>query len=245
MPEPLFVLLQLASALAGLLDATVGGGGFILIPFMVFTGSAIQLAIGTSRLIFLMDSFSAVVGHARRGNIDYRLALAYSITSVAFVPVGAYVTAEAAPETVSTVFGLFMLAMLALVVWKPKFGLVDRRPTGVLPSLAAGSLIGFMIGLLGGGVGVLIIFALVLVSGTTILLASGTSQVIVWLSNVVALAAYYGRGLVDLRLGLILGLAALVGAQAGVVLAHRAGNRLLRILLIALTLASAVKLLLA
>lgn len=242
--EPTFILLLFSALLAGMLDATVGGGGFIIIPYLVFTGSSIQLAIGTSRLMFLMDSFSAVVGHAIKRNIDYKIALVYCIPAVVGAPAGAFLTSTTPSEVISKVFGFFMIGMLMLILYKPRFGLEDRRPGRLMPSLVAGLIIGFMIGLLGGGVGILIIIALVFVSGTTMLLASGTSQVIVWVANIVALAAYYHNGFVDVKLGLILGAMSLVGAQIGVFVAHKVGNRWLRVLLIALTAVSAVKLLL-
>ena len=238
-----FILLLLSSILAGGLDATVGGGGFVLIPFLVFLGSPIQLAIGTSRVIFLMDSFSAVVGHARKRSIDYKIAFCYSIPALLGAPIGAHITSVSSPETISKIFGFFMLAMLFLIASKPNFGLKNRKSRGLIPSLLAGFFIGFMIGLLGGGVGVLIIIALVFISGTTVLLASGTSQVIVWITNIVALVAYYSKGLVDLKLGLILGVMAIIGAQLGVIVAHKVGNRWLRILLIVITITAAIKLL--
>jgi uncharacterized membrane protein YfcA len=242
--EPTFVLLLLSALLAGILDATVGGGGFIIIPFFVFTGSSIQLAIGTSRLIFLLDSFSAVLGHARKRNIDYRVALSYTIPSVIGAPIGAYLTSITSSSVISRVFGLFMLAMLLLIACKPDFGLKDKRSKGLLPSLIAGLLIGFMIGLLGGGVGILIIMLMVFVSGTTVLLASGTSQVVVWLTNIVTLIAYQQKGFVDVKMGLILGFVAFLGAQLGVLVAHKVGNIWLRRLLMAVTVVSALKLLL-
>jgi len=238
------VLLALFAVLAGMLDATVGGSGLILIPFLVFTGDSIQLAIGTSRLIFLMDSFSAMLGHAAKKNIDWKLAAYYSIPSMLAAPVGAYVTSVTSSEVISKLFGVFMLAMLALILARPGAGVSDKRSMRVFPSVLAGFGIGFMIGLLGGGVGILIIMALVFVSGTTMLLASGTSQVIVWMTNIVALAAYYNSGLVDVKTGFILGVMAFLGAQLGVVVAHKAGNRWLKILLAVLSLASALKLLL-
>jgi uncharacterized membrane protein YfcA len=244
MPELGFLLLLASAFIAGIFDATVGGGGFVLIPHMAFSGIPIQMAIGTSRLIFLMDSLSALVGHALRRNIDYKIGTAYSIAAMAAAPVGAYVTATSNPENISRLFGLFMLVMLAVIARKPEFGMEDKRSIKLIPSLACGLVIGFMIGLLGGGVGVLIILALVFVSGMPMLLASGTSQLIVWTANIITLLAYYSSNLVDINLGLSLGASALVGAQFGVHIAHKVGNKGLRIALILLTLASGLKLVL-
>jgi hypothetical protein len=190
-----------------------------------------------------MDSFSALVGHSLRRNVDYPTALLYCIPAVAAAPLGAYVTSASASFFVSRLFGAFMLAIILLVVLRPRFGLGGGRSLGVFPSMASGFFVGFMLGLLGGGVGILIVLSLVYVSGFTVLSASGTSQLIVWVTNIVVLAAYLHTGLVELEMGFMLGLAASAGAQAGVAFAHRLGNGRLMALLVALTVFSAVKLL--
>lgn len=236
--------LVVAAFIGGVLDATVGGGGFLVIPAIVFSGSVMQYAIGTSRLIFLMDSGSAMLGHARRSNIDYKLAATYGVFSIAGTQFGAYVSKSLPSAMLAKVFGFFMLAMLLAIILQPRMGLEKKAPKSRILAIPAGLLMGFLIGLFGGGVGVLIIVALVLISGATLLSASGTSQVIVFMSNVFALAAYYAYGLVDLKLGLLMGVAAFFGAQAGVQLAHRYGSGWLRMMLVAVTLASSVKLIL-
>ncbi|MDD5112360.1 MAG: sulfite exporter TauE/SafE family protein, partial [Candidatus Altiarchaeota archaeon] len=174
--EPSFMLLACSAFIAGVLDATVGGGGLILIPHMAFLGGSLRAAIGTSRVVFIMDSLSAVIGHLKKGNVDRNIALHYSLASVAAAPFGAYITARSPPELTARLFGVFIIAILALIAWKPRAGLEDRRSGKTLPSLAAGLLSGFMIGLLGGGVGVLLVLLMVFASGATFLLASGTSQ---------------------------------------------------------------------
>jgi uncharacterized membrane protein YfcA len=189
--DSVFTLLCLAAFAAGALDATVGGGGFLLIPAMVFSGTPIAAAIGTSRVVFFLDSFSGFIGHARRGNVDYRIGLTYCALSLVGAQVGAAVTASVSGELMEKAFGFFMLAVLTVFALKPKAGLCDmreRRPSW--RNIPAGFFIGFMMGLFGVGVGVLLMLSLVLVSGTSILLASGTQQLIVWLTNVSAILAY-------------------------------------------------------
>jgi uncharacterized membrane protein YfcA len=242
--DAVFFGIVVASFFAGVLDATVGGGGFILIPALVFAGNPIAAAIGTSRVVFLLDSFSAFVGHARKRNVDYKIGAMYCVLSVVGAQLGAAVTSKAPADFMGEAFGFFMLAMLFAFMLKPKMGLSDLwKKRGVWVNLPAGFFVGFMIGLFGGGVGVLLMLSLILVSGTTVLLASGTQQLVVWVTNISAVYAYHRYGLVDYNVGLILGFVALVGAQAGVYIAHKVGDRNLRLMLYAVTLASAAKLL--
>jgi len=239
------ILLCAGSLLAGVLDATVGGGGFIVIPALVFLGYPIAAAIGTSRIIFFLDSGSALVGHARKRNILWRTAALYCVLAVFAAQAGAHYTANTDSALMERLFGLFMVATIILFAVKPKMGLTDLRHTkGWTCGALAGAFIGFLIGFFGGGVGSIIIIALVMVSGLTVLQASGTSQLIVWVANISAIIAYWRLGLMDVRLGIILGACAFAGAQAGVYVAHRIGNARLKQLLFAVASVSAVKLLL-
>ncbi len=242
--EPLTLgLLVTCAFIAGIFDATVGGGGFILIPFLAFTGLTIQLAIGTSRLIFLMDSFSALVGHAGKKNIDCKTALTYVVASVFGAQLGAYATSHLPNGTMSLLFGLFMLSMLFLIIFNKNFGITDkRRMKRQIFNIPTGFFVGFLIGMFGGGVGIVIIILLVFVSGLTMLHASGTSQLVVFVTNISAIFAYWSYDLIDFKLGFVLGVAAMLGAQAGVVVAHKVGNEWLRRILILVTVVSALKL---
>jgi len=191
-----------------------------------------------------MDSFSAFVGHARRRNVDYKIGFTYCVLSLVGAQFGALLTASAPAVLLQKAFAFFMLSMLIVFLLKPKMGLRDRRAGRSLwGGVFAGLFIGFMIGLFGGGVGVLLILCLVFVSGTTVLLASGTQQLIIWVTNFSAIYAYHRFGLIDYRLGVSLGFFALVGAQLGVRVAHAIGNNNLRRMLFIVVVASALKLL--
>lgn len=111
-----------------------------------------------------------------------------------------------------------------------------------LLSLGAGVVVGFAVGLLGGGGSVLAVPLLVYVVGLgSVHLAIGTSAVAVCLLSLRSLWAHWRADNVRWKIGLIFGAAGVAGAVAGASLAKIVGGRHLLILLGVLMIAVAVR----
>ena len=78
----LFLLLGLGGAV-GFLSGTFGvGGGFLLTPLLIFIGIPPPVAVATQAPQILASSFSGVLGHLRRGNVDVRMGIVLIIGGV-------------------------------------------------------------------------------------------------------------------------------------------------------------------
>ena len=107
-----------------------------------------------------------------------------------------------------------------------KYG--DRR---ILPLATLGLTAGFIGGLLGIGGGVIIVPALVLALGFSQHLAQGTSLTALFMMSFVGTAAYLVNGQCNPLLGLQMGVGGAIGALIGTKVAHRARGRTLRLVL--------------
>jgi uncharacterized membrane protein YfcA len=75
----LFLLLGLGG-LIGFLSGIFGvGGGFLLTPLLIFVGIPPPVAVGTQAPQILAASFSGMLAHMRRGNVDIRIGLVLAI----------------------------------------------------------------------------------------------------------------------------------------------------------------------
>ncbi|MCB9991241.1 MAG: sulfite exporter TauE/SafE family protein [Rhodospirillales bacterium] len=64
----------LLGALVGFLSGVFGvGGGFLTTPFLIFMGLPPAVAVGTQASQLVAASFSGVLGHWKRGNVDVKL----------------------------------------------------------------------------------------------------------------------------------------------------------------------------
>lgn len=72
--RPFMLLVVAAGVVVGVGAAFTGlGGGFLMVPLLLFLGFPAQKAVGTSFLAILIISISALVAHNRLANVDYRV----------------------------------------------------------------------------------------------------------------------------------------------------------------------------
>ncbi|HEX5581356.1 MAG TPA: sulfite exporter TauE/SafE family protein [Gemmatimonadaceae bacterium] len=213
----------LCAALVGLSLGLLGGGGSILtVPIFVYVlGYAAKPAIAMTLPVVGTASLVGAVGHWRDGNVELRTALLFGAVAMT----GAFAGARAS-ELVSGTVQLATLGVVMLVAAVAMLrGRRERAPTtaraGSLPVLLGAAVaVGLLTGFVGIGGGFLVVPALVLLAGTTMKQAVGTSLVVIAMNSAAGFAGYLGR--VDVPWGF---LAAFTLVAVGGILA---GTRLVR-----------------
>jgi len=106
------VLVGIAAAFTGL------GGGFLMVPLLLFFGYAAQKAMGTSFLAILMISISAVLAHNKLQNIDYKVAVFLGIGGVIGAQVGARLIEHVSTGQFKRVFAVVLVGLAAYLFFK-------------------------------------------------------------------------------------------------------------------------------
>ena len=89
----LFLLLGLGGAV-GFLSGVFGvGGGFLMTPLLILLGIPPAVAVATQASQILASSFSGVIAHMRRGNVDVRMGIVLVIGGVAGSALGVWLFA--------------------------------------------------------------------------------------------------------------------------------------------------------
>ncbi len=227
-------LLALASGvLVGFSLGLVGGGGSILaVPLMVYVVGVpnAHVAIGTSAVAVAVNAAVNLSGHARRGNVRCACALVFAAAGIAGAFGGSVLGKMLEGQKLLALFALLMLLIAALML-KSRAHIGDGEvklnwsnfPALVGLGLATGTLSGFF----GIGGGFLIVPALMLATGMSILCAVGSSLVAVTAFGATTAASYAWSGLIIWKLaGLFVagGVAGgLLGGRLAGVLAVRRG----------------------
>jgi len=74
------ILLVLLGMVVGILSSGSGlGGGFLVVPLLIFLGHEAKIAVGTSFVFILMVAMSSVLAHYRLGNIDIKTGLVMAL----------------------------------------------------------------------------------------------------------------------------------------------------------------------
>lgn len=106
--------------LDGFLVGMVGaGGGFLVVPALVFLGR-LQMteAIGTSLMVISMKCFAGYIGHASHAHIDLHLTLLVTVSAVLGSFAGGF-CADFLPQAVlRKAFAIFVLVIGTLQLWK-------------------------------------------------------------------------------------------------------------------------------
>ncbi|MDO0911907.1 TSUP family transporter [Streptomyces sp. DT2A-34] len=230
------VLLCVTAALAGWVDAVVGGG-LLQVPALLiaFPHLAPAYALGTNKAVGVVGTSAAAVTYARRAAIDVRLAAGLGSVAALAAVAGAFFAAGVNSEVLRPVI-MVLLAVAAFVVLKPQFG---QRPGGavtrqrVLAAVAVvGAGIGFYDGLLGPGTGTFLVIGLVAVLSMDMVMASATAKVVNVGTNLGALAMFTYQGTVLWALAPFMALFNLAGASVGARMALKRGSGFVRAVLL-------------
>jgi uncharacterized protein len=197
-------VLGLASgALVGFSLGLVGGGGSILaVPLMVYVVGVPDphVAIGTSAIAVAANAAVNLSNHARGGTVRWSCALPFAAAGMIGALIGSTFGKMIDGEKLLALFSVLMLAIAVLMLkTRSRVGLPDVRmdwsnlPAIVGLGLATGTLSGFF----GIGGGFLIVPALMLATGMSIMNAVSSSLVAVTAFGLTTAASYAWSGLIS------------------------------------------------
>jgi uncharacterized membrane protein YfcA len=218
------VLVLIAIGLAGgILSGAFGvGGGIVLVPLLVnFAGLDQRRAAATSLLAILPTSIAGSITYLANGEVDL---LAAGVIAVGAI--GGSILGSALLKRLPLVWLRWMFIVL-LVIVAVRLALIepargeplDFTIPVALVYLAIGLVMGIASGLFGIGGGVIAVPSLVALLGVSDLIAKGTSLLVMIPTSITGTVANAQNRLVDLRTGLIVGVAAAGASVAGAFIA--------------------------
>ncbi|BAV65999.1 TSUP family transporter [Sphingobium cloacae] len=242
-PETIAFLMA-AGLMAGLIDAMAGGGGLITLPALMAAGVPPVGAVATNKLQSSLGTFGACVAYARAGHMDlksYRWPVIAAFTGSVG---GAWLVQRVDPSILAGLMPALLIAIAAYFTFSPKVSEMDRHQRvgmGLLGLLIGG--IGFYDGFFGPGAGAFYTTVFLALGGLSLLRATAQTKAANFASNLAGLLTMMAGGHVLWIAGLAMAAANIVGAQIGARLAMRFGSRLIRPLLIVMSLALTAKML--
>ncbi|WP_297334240.1 sulfite exporter TauE/SafE family protein [Flavobacterium sp.] len=107
----------------GLLAGAVGaGGGFLIIPALVFlAGMPMKKAVGTSLFIIAIQSLAGFAGEAIGKSIDWQFLIPFTAVAIAGIFIGITASKKIEGAKLKTGFGYFVLLMGVYIIIKELF----------------------------------------------------------------------------------------------------------------------------
>ena len=243
--DTLTLLLTAAAFIAGIIDSIAGGGGMITIPALLLAGIPPVEALGTNKLQGLFGSSSATIAYARKGHVNIKEQWPEALASLIGSVFGALLATVLPVDIMRAALPILLIAIAVYFAIKPSLGDVDRarRIGPFLFGVTLVPLISFYDGLFGPGTGSFFMLAFVALAGFGVLKATAHTKLLNCASNVGGFATFAAVGVINWKIGICMGVAQFIGAQIGASLAMKVGSRIIKPLLIVVSLALAVRLL--
>jgi uncharacterized membrane protein YfcA len=215
-------LLGLGSgALVGFSLGLVGGGGSILaVPLMVYVVgvSNPHVAIGTSAIAVAANAAVNLGNHARGGNVHWSCALVFAAAGIAGALGGSMLGKRVDGHNLLAMFAMLML-VIAVLMLKTRARVGETRvaisAANTPALLGLGLVTGTLSGFFGIGGGFLIVPALMLATGMSIMSAISSSLVAVTAFGLTTALSYAWSDLISWSLALVFVVGGIVGGIAG------------------------------
>lgn len=231
-------VISLASALAGFVDAIVGGGGLILVPamFAVFPTAQPATLFGTNKSAAVWGTAIATWQYSRRVHIGWSSMLPGVVAAILGAFVGAYAVTVINPDFLRKLLPVILLGVLLYTLAKKDMGREHvPRYRGLHEQVitsAVGLVIGCYDGFFGPGTGSFFVFLFVRLLGYDFLHASVNAKLLNLATNLSALLLFTLKGHVWWHFAIPLALANVLGSMLGTWMALRHGTGFIRIIFI-------------
>ena len=245
MLEPwVYPTLTAVAVLTGFIDAIAGGGGLIMMPALLFTGIPPLQALATNKLQSMFGTMMAMINYGRSGLIEWRRNLPSVFLVFAGAAAGCLVVQTIEARWLNLIIPVLLMAVALYVLLSPRMTDEDAHhrvtSTGYAP---IGGAIGFYDGFFGPGTGTFFTTSLVALRGYGLTKATALTKLLNWTSNIASVALFAWGGHMLWLLGLCMAAGAMLGGWLGSHTAMKFGARLIRPLLVAISLAMTGRLL--
>ena len=106
------LLMPVLGVLVGIGAAFTGlGGGFLMVPILLFTGYSAHKAVGTSFLAILVISISALVTHNKLANVDYKVGILLGLGGIVGAQIGARLLQHVSTAHFKKIFACILVGL--------------------------------------------------------------------------------------------------------------------------------------
>ena len=241
-----WAVLTIGAAVAGWVDAVIGGGGLVLIPLILAVAPQLApaTALATNKVAAVSGTASAAVTLVKKVRPPKGELIRMGLTALVCSGLGATAVALMDKDVMRPVIIVLMVAVGVFVAFRPDFGSGDgdgiRGGWRTWAALGAVAAIAFYDGIFGPGTGMFLIMAFTAIFSQNFLTSAAMAKVVNTCTNVGALVVFIAGGHVEWALALVLAVANIAGAQLGARTVLGGGAKFIRYALLTLVVVMSV-----
>lgn len=104
------ITLAIVGLVVGILSSGTGlGGGFVVVPLLIFLGREAKLAVGTSFIFVLLVAISSLTAHYRLGNLDIKTGLILALGGIIGAQIGPQVLQHISDQNFKRMFSVLLV----------------------------------------------------------------------------------------------------------------------------------------
>lgn len=232
--------------LAGLLAGMFGvGGGILIVPGLVMgAGMTQRLAHGTSLAAVVPISIASLASYTVNDNVDWNVGIWLAIGAVVGAVIGTKLLDVLPHRTLGLLFAAVLLASaIRLFIATDADGRTSMTVAMALSLLLIGLVTGILAGLLGVGGGIVMVPAMILLFKVPPAIAKGTSAFVIIPTAIMGTWRNRAKRNTHIKAALVIGVAGIVTAAIGGVIADRMSDDVSNVLFASLLTIVAVRLL--
>lgn len=239
------VLLGGVGVLAGFVDAVAGGGGLITIPALLSAGLPPVGALATNKAQSIVGTSMAAWTYWRKGYVSILSLVPAIAAAFAGSFLGAVILKQVDTSALEIAVPIAIIAVALYFTLSPSIKDIDGAARLKFATFVPvfGFIIGFYDGLFGPGTGSFLILIFVALFGLSAARASAHTKVLNVTSNFAALTLFIFAGDVVWPVAAVMAAGQLIGGYLGAITGIRYGAKVIRPLVITVSIALAIKLL--
>lgn len=241
----LIAILFAVAILAGFIDAIAGGGGLLTIPALMWAGLPPTAALATNKLQACGGSFFASLYFIRKGMVNLtQMKLSISCAFIGSA-LGTVAVQLIDASVLQLVLPFLMLTIGGYFLFSKKISEEDKQQllTPTVFGFTAALGVGFYDGFFGPGTGSFFALAFVSLAGFGLAKATAHAKVLNFSTNIASLIFFALGGKVVWLLGAFMLVGQALGATLGSRMVMSKGSKIIKPLVVTMSIAMSVKLL--
>ena len=239
-------LLIIVGFIAGFINTIAGGGSLLTLPVLIFMGLPPSVANGTNRIGIVIQMLAGSAGFKSKGISTFPFSIYMGIAALIGSLIGAQIAVDIKGETFNKVLSFVMIAVVFIIVLKPKINAKQllERTTG--KHLWISSFAFFVFGIYGGfinaGLGFILILFLHYFNHLSLVKSNATKAVVITIYMTGALAVFIFNDKVDWYMGLIMAIGTSLGGWFASRFSVAKGDGFIKVFLVVIVSFMAIKL---
>ena len=239
-----YIILFCVAFFASLIDSIAGGGGLLTTPSMLLVGISPLNVLATNKFQSCFGTFTSTYNYYKNGLLVDNKKILYFALSFIGSSIGTLLVSRISNDTLESIIPILLIGAAV-------FFITNKGPSGVRTNdklLILFNLfifaIGFYDGFFGPGTGSFFVLTFIVIKGANIMNSTAITKLLNFASNFAAFIIFAIQGYVIWYLGLVMAIAQIAGAFTGSRFAIKNGEKVVRPVLVIVSILLSLRILL-